>query len=120
MTETPNPPPQLTLLPATYGPPAVHVARFSATPIGAVTALTFFSFASSGVDQPLRVRPVFTAALTPADIRARLDIYVCGSLPATGSVTCGARTMAQTTYRYDARHQFLLRNSLTPRPAFAS
>jgi hypothetical protein len=86
MTETPNPPPQLTLLPATYGPPAVHVARFSATPIGAVTALTFFSFASSGVDQPLRVRPVFTAALTPADIRELIGVL--------NQITMAAQTMA--------------------------
>jgi hypothetical protein len=74
MVDTPTAPAPTIVLPATYGPGAVHVARFSATQLGSVTALTFFSFASLGLDLQLGIRPVFTAALSAPDVEALRDV----------------------------------------------
>jgi len=58
----------------TYGPAAVHVANFSATPLGPITALTLFALASPGLQRPLGVLPVFTAALTPENVKELRDV----------------------------------------------
>jgi hypothetical protein len=74
MVDTPKAPSATMVLPPPYGPPAVHVARFSATALGSVTALTFFSFTSPGLDLQLGLRPVFTAALSAPDLEALRDV----------------------------------------------
>ncbi len=60
--------------PIPHGPPAVHVARFTASPLGDITTLTFFAFAGTRVGQPPVLAPAFTAALVSRDIRELRDV----------------------------------------------
>jgi hypothetical protein len=53
---------------ATQGPPAVHVARFTASPVGPVTILTFFAFAANEFGASPGLTPAFSAALTAGDL----------------------------------------------------